>query len=135
MLGRALTPTGTMARPSRRAIPDELVVVALHADGLHLRRMRRAGTTETAGRGQRQALRSGVRRGLGKRPLRRAGRSRTGVGPRNACRGTVQPAHSHRSDLTRPLPNTFTEREMRCDLLIGIVIVVLIERARMRPGG
>jgi hypothetical protein len=29
----------------------------------------------------------------------------------------------------------FTEREVQRNLLIGIVIVVLIERARMRPGG
>jgi hypothetical protein len=31
--------------------------------------------------------------------------------------------------------NPFTEPVMRRDLLIGLVIVVLIERARMRPGG
>jgi len=47
----------------------------------------------------------------------------------------VQPAHSHRTDLTRLVSNPFTRRAMRRDLLIGIVIVVLIERARMRPGG
>jgi hypothetical protein len=29
----------------------------------------------------------------------------------------------------------FTEQEVQRNLLIGIVIVVLIERARMRPGG
>jgi hypothetical protein len=29
----------------------------------------------------------------------------------------------------------FTDALMRRDLLIGIVIVVLLERARMRPGG
>jgi hypothetical protein len=29
----------------------------------------------------------------------------------------------------------FTDLHMRRNLLIGIVIVVLIERARMRPGG
>jgi len=37
--------------------------------------------------------------------------------------------------LTRLVANPFTTRVMRRDLLIGIVIVVLIERARMRPGG
>jgi len=37
--------------------------------------------------------------------------------------------------LTRLVSNPFTRRAMRRDLLIGIVIVVLIERARMRPGG
>ena len=61
-------------------------------------------------------------------PLRRVPR-------RDACSGTVQHAHSHRTDLTRLAADPFTTRVMRRDLLIGIVIVVLIERARMRPGG
>jgi len=47
----------------------------------------------------------------------------------------VQAAHSHRTDLTRWVSNPFTRPVMRRDLLIGIVLVVLIERARMRPGG
>src|SRR6266516_749091 len=54
---------------------------------------------------------------------------------RDVCSGTVHHAHSHRTDLTRALSSVFTGRVMRRDLLIGIVIVVLIERARMRPGG
>jgi hypothetical protein len=47
----------------------------------------------------------------------------------------VQAAHSHRYDLTRPYLVAFTDHEVQRNLLIGIVIVVLIERARMRPGG
>src|SRR2546428_3828033 len=72
----------------------------------------------------------------------RRGRLRTHAGQpprrvprRDECSGTVQHAHSHRTDLTRLAADPFTTGVMRRDLLIGIVIVVLIERARMRPGG
>jgi len=47
----------------------------------------------------------------------------------------VQPAHSHQIDLTPPRAVAFTDPAVQRNLLIGIVIVVLIERARMRPGG
>jgi hypothetical protein len=47
----------------------------------------------------------------------------------------VHPAHSTPLTLTRPQAVAFTEHEVQRNLLIGIVIVVLIERARMRPGG
>jgi hypothetical protein len=47
----------------------------------------------------------------------------------------VHPAHSTFLTLTRPRAVAFTDSEVQRNLLIGIVIVVLIERARMRPGG
>ena len=47
----------------------------------------------------------------------------------------VQAAHSTALTLTRPHAVAFTDHEVQRNLLIGIVIVVLIERARMRPGG
>ena len=47
----------------------------------------------------------------------------------------VHPAHSTPLTLTRPHGVAFTDCEVQRNLLIGIVIVVLIERARMRPGG
>jgi len=37
--------------------------------------------------------------------------------------------------LTRTHALAFTDLHMQRNLLVGIVIVVLIERARMRPGG
>ena len=48
---------------------------------------------------------------------------------------SVHPAHSTTLTLTRRHAVAFTEHEVQRNLLIGIVIVVLIERARMRPGG
>jgi len=47
----------------------------------------------------------------------------------------VQAAHSTVLTLTPPHNVAFTCRAVQRNLLIGIVIVVLIERARMRPGG
>src|SRR5207302_10958529 len=75
---------------------------------------------------------AGERRG---RLRTHVGRPRRRVPRRDECSGTVHHAHSHRTDLTRALSSVFTDGVMRRDLLIGIVIVVLIERARMRPGG
>ena len=47
----------------------------------------------------------------------------------------VHPAHSTALTLTRMGAVAFTDSAVQHNLLIGIVIVVLIERARMRPGG
>jgi hypothetical protein len=47
----------------------------------------------------------------------------------------VHPAHSTNLTLTRIAPSRSLTIHMKRNLLIGIVIVVLIERARMRPGG
>jgi hypothetical protein len=41
----------------------------------------------------------------------------------------------HPSDVDTTLVVAFTDHEVQRNLLIGVVIVVLIERARMRPGG
>jgi len=37
--------------------------------------------------------------------------------------------------LTGTAYSRFTDRSMQRSLLIGVIVVVLIERARMRPGG
>jgi hypothetical protein len=47
----------------------------------------------------------------------------------------VQPAHSTALTLTGHAMSRSLATYMKRNLLIGIVIVVLIERARMRPGG
>jgi hypothetical protein len=47
----------------------------------------------------------------------------------------VQAAHSTALTLTRPRAVAFTDCEVQRSLLISVVLVVLIERARMRPGG
>jgi hypothetical protein len=47
----------------------------------------------------------------------------------------VHLAHPTALTLTRPHAVAFTDFSMQRNLLVGIVIVVLIERARMRPGG
>src|SRR5207247_6665993 len=69
----------------------------------------------------------------------RAARGSVVRGP--ACRSAtdvplhVHPAHSHPPDLTGTAYSRFTDRSMQRSLLIGVIVVVLIERARMRPGG
>ena len=64
--------------------------------------------------------------------------ARQAVGPRTTIDLYQRECSLHtaqRAGLTRTVPFAFTCREVQRNLLVGVIVIVLIERARMRPGG